>query len=282
MKQAIVDSHIHFWDPDYLSYPWLSNVTAINAPYLPADLEAAASQVDLQGIVFVEADCRPDQRLAEAQWVADLAKDEPRIRGIVASAPLEDGAAVRSHLEALARIPLVKGVRRLLQSEDLEFAVQPKFVEGVRMLADYGFSFDLCIYHPHLESVIRLVDQCPQVSFVLDHFGKPDVKDEVHEPWREQLRTLAGFPHVQCKISGLATEADHRNWTREQLRSYIEHAIAVFGPDRVIYGGDWPVSTLAIGYQQWIDTINWATPHLDDAARTKLFVENAEKFYRLR
>lgn len=282
MKQAIVDSHIHFWDPGRLSYPWLARAGAINKPYYPADLDAAASGVDLQGIVFVEADVRPDQRLAEAQWVSQLAEEEPRIRGIVASAPLEEGLAARPHLEALARIPLVKGVRRLIQSEGPEFAIQPKFVDGVRMLPDFGFSFDLCIYHPQMSAVIRLVEQCPQVSFVLDHFGKPGVKANLHDPWREQLRTLADFPNVLCKISGLATEADHKRWTREQLRPYIEHAIATFGPDRVMYGGDWPVSTQAIEYQTWIDTINWATPQLDDSARNKLFVENAVKFYRLK
>jgi L-fuconolactonase len=250
MKQAIVDSHIHFWDPGRLSYPWLARAGAINKPYYPADLDAAASGVDLQGIVFVEADVRPDQRLAEAQWVSQLAEEEPRIRGIVASAPLEEGLAARPHLEA--------------------------------MLPDFGFSFDLCIYHPQMSAVIRLVEQCPQVSFVLDHFGKPGVKANLHDPWREQLRTLADFPNVLCKISGLATEADHKRWTREQLRPYIEHAIATFGPDRVMYGGDWPVSTQAIEYQTWIDTINWATPQLDDSARNKLFVENAVKFYRLK
>ncbi len=149
------------------------------------------------------------------------------------------------------------------------------------MLPDFNFSFDLCIRQDQLDATIKLVEQCPQVSFVLDHFGKPDIKNNLIASWREQLRTLAGFPNVLCKISGLATEADHERWTREELKPYIEHAIAVFGPDRVLYGGDWPVSTQAIGWQQWVDTINWATPQLDDSARHKLFVDNAVAFYRL-
>lgn len=280
MPQAILDSHIHFWDPSHLSYPWLEG-TPISGVYLPADLLDAASQVDLQGIVFVQADCIDEQGAAEAEWVAELAQSEPRIRAIVAHAPLEKGEAVRPALDILARNKLVKGIRRLIQGEELGFCTQPDFVRGVQILPEYDFRFDICIRHPQMGDAIELVRQCPNVQFVLDHFGKPGVKDNLMSPWREQLVTLAEFPNVWCKISGLATEADHNNWTREQLRPYIEHAIATFGIDRVFYGGDWPVSTLAIDYQTWIDTINWATPQLSDAERNKLFVENAAAFYAI-
>lgn len=282
MPQAIVDSHIHFWDPNHLRYPWLAGAPAINRAHLPEDLRRAAEAVDLQGIVFVEADLHPDDRLAEVAWVSELAQAEPRIQAIVAAAPLEQGReAVRPHLEALARYPLVRGIRRLIQSEAPGFCTQPAFVAAVQSLPDYGFSFDICIKHHQAEDAIRLVEQCPHVSFILDHFGKPAVKDNLLDPWRDHLRTLAGFPNVVCKISGLATEADYQNWTQDQLKPYIDHALEVFGPDRVLYGGDWPVSTQAIGYQQWIDTINWAASHLDDDARHKLFVENARRVYRL-
>jgi L-fuconolactonase len=244
-------------------------------------LEQAAAGFSLAGIVFVEADCVGEDGLKEAEWVANLAQGEPRIQGIVAFAPLEQGERARSYLEALARIPLVKGVRRLIQSEALGFSTQPDFVKGVQMLPEFDFSFDLCIYHPQLGDVIRLVEQCPDVAFVLDHFGKPGVKARLLHPWRQQLQTLAAFPNVHCKISGLATEGDHANWTREQLKPYIEHAMAAFGVDRVMYGGDWPVSTLAIGYRQWIEIIDWATGDLADAAKEKLFYANAKRFYRL-
>lgn len=278
MPQAILDSHIHFWDPNHLSYPWLEGLP-INQTYLPEDLLVAAAAVDLQGIVFVQADCIETQGAAEAEWVAQLAQAEPRIRAIVAHASLEKGEAVRGDLEILAGNPLVKGIRRLIQSEGLGFATQPDFVRGVQMLPEFDFRFDICIRHPQMEDAIELVRQCPQVTFVLDHFGKPGVAQNLMSPWREQLVTLAGFPNVWCKISGLATEADHDNWSREQLRPYIEHTLETFGIDRVFYGGDWPVSTLAIDYQSWIDTINWATPGLSDDERNKLFVTNAAQFY---
>jgi L-fuconolactonase len=278
MPQAILDSHIHFWDPGHLSYPWLEGLP-INQVYLPADLLQAASQVDLQGIVFVQADCIAEQGADEATWVAELAQAEPRIRAIVAFAPLEKGEGARPYLEKLAQNKLVKGIRRLIQSEPLGFCTQPDFVRGVQLLPEYDMRFDICIRHPQMQDAIELVGQCPQVKFVLDHFGKPGVKDNLMSPWREELVTLASFPNVWCKISGLATEADFSNWSREQLRPYIEHAITTFGIDRVFYGGDWPVSTLAIDYQSWIDTINWATPDLSNDQRRQLFVSNAAAFY---
>jgi L-fuconolactonase len=286
MPQAIVDSHIHFWDPARLTYPWHSDAPTIAHPYLPTDLDAAANsgekRVALQGIIFLEADCLPEQRVAEVEWITELAEREPRIQAIVASAALEAGPeAMHTYLEALQLYPLVKGIRRLIQGEGPGFCIQPAFVEAVQLLPAYGFSFDICIRHYQMEDAIRLVDQCPGVSFVLDHFGKPAVKETQLDPWRNYLRVLASFPNVQAKLSGLATEADHQQWTREQLRPYIDHTIACFGVDRVFYGGDWPVSTQAIEYTEWIDVLLWATADLTDEDRHKIFVTNARSFYRI-
>lgn len=281
MDLPIVDSHIHFWDPGKLSYPWLANVPVISGPHLPPDLAQQAQEVNLQGIVFVQAGATDEAWLAEARWVTELAISEPRIRGIVAHAPLELGDGARPYLEALAGLPLVKGVRRLVQGEDVDFCIQPEFVRGVQLLADYGFSFDHTIRHEQAENTIRLVEMCPDVAIVLDHFGKPPVRAGKLEPWRTHLGELAGFPNLHCKLSGLATEADHDNWTREQLRPYIDAALETFGPDRVFYGGDWPVSTLAIGYAQWIAVLDWATEDYGDETRRQIFADNAVAFYRL-
>ena len=292
MRQAIVDSHIHFWDPARITYPWHSGAPAIAHPYLPADLQADATSgqvkhagvdsIALQGIIFVEADCRPDQRVAEVEWVTELAEQEPRIQAIVAAAPLEKGPeAIHTYLDALQLYPLVKGIRRLIQSEGPGFCTQPAFVEAVQLLPDYGFSFDICIKHHQMEDAIRLVEQCPGVSFVLDHFGKPAVKEGLLDPWRDHLRTLASFPNVQAKLSGLATEANHQQWTRNQLRPYIDHTIASFGIDRIFYGGDWPVSTQAVAYPEWIDILLWSTADLTDEDRNKIFAANARAFYRI-
>ena len=276
----IVDSHIHFWDPDYLRYHWLDDLDSINKPFLPETLtQASGEMVDIEKIVFVQCDCLPQQGLQEVAWVTQLAKNDPRIQAIVAFAPLEDGDRVQDYLEQLQAYPLVKGVRRLIQSEGEGFSTQPDFVSGVQLLADFDYRFDICIKHHQLPDVMQLVEQCPDISFVLDHIGKPDIQAQLFDPWREQIQTLASYPNVHCKISGLVTEADLKHWTREDLKPYIDYTVEVFGIERVMYGGDYPVSLLATNYQEWIRTLLWVTEDLSDDERHQLFYTNATELY---
>ena len=278
----IVDTHVHLWDPGHLSYPWLADLPAINKPHLPADFDAACGDVAVEQMVFLQCECDPAQFQRETQWVSQLAEREPRIRGIVSQAPLEHGPAARRELERLARNPLVKGVRRLIQSEpDPGFCLQSDFIAGVQLLAEFGFSFDICIAHAQMANTIKMVGECPGVRFILDHIGKPDIKGGVLDPWRDQMRQLASMANVSCKISGLATEADHDNWTADDLRPYIDHVIDCFGYDRVMYGGDWPVATLATDYPRWVQTLDDAVANASPAERRKLFHDNAIAFYRL-
>ena len=218
MEQPIVDTHVHFWDPDQLEYPWLEDVPGLNNAFLPEDYQNSSVTVNVEKIVFVECDCAPGARLDEVAWVTALAKNETRIQGIVASAPLETGEVAQGHLEELAANPLVKGIRRLLEEAAVDFCIQPGFVRGVQLLADLNFSFDICITHVQLANTINLVKQCPDVQFVLDHIGKPDIKSERFEPWRAEIKTLSQVPNVSCKISGLVTEADWEKWTRTDLK----------------------------------------------------------------
>jgi L-fuconolactonase len=277
----IVDSHIHFWDPGRLNYPWLQDISTLNHAFLPAQLAQAATAVNLQKIVFVQADCVPEDGLAEVAWVSQLAQTEPRIQGIVAFAPLENRAASATYLEQLNVLPLVKGVRRLIQSEAPGFASQPEFIHGVQQLAQFGFSFDICIVHTQMSEAIELVSQCPEVAFVLDHFGKPAIADKQSEPWAKQIRTLAQFPYVSCKLSGLVTEADWQTWTAADLRPYLEVVLDAFGPQRLMFGGDWPVSELATSYQQWVETAYTLLSNVSEADRRQIFFDNAQTFYRL-
>jgi len=212
--------------------------------------------------------------------VASLAKDDNRIQGIVAFAPLDQGEGARAYLDQLKTIPLVKSVRRLIQAEPPGFSIQPAFVASVKLLREYDLRFDLCIYHFQLPDVIELVRQCPEIEFVLDHIGKPAIRDGLLDPWRQHIRTLAQFPNVRCKISGLVTEAAPK-WIVDQLQPYIDHVIETFGIDRVMYGGDWPVVLLASSYERWIETALSATKSLTDSERQKLFSDNAKAFYRL-
>ena len=236
----------------------------------------------MDGIIFVEVDAAPGDRLKEAEWVTDLARRDGRIKAIVAAAPLELGEAVRPDLERLAALPLVRGIRRLIQSEpDLEFCLRPNFVTGVKLLAAYDLSFDICVYHHQLGSALELVRRCGQIRFVLDHVGKPDVRTGSMNPWSSHIRELAALPNVWCKLSGMATEADHKFWSRDDLRPYIDHVVESFGFGRLMFGGDWPVSTLATDYPRWVETLLWATASCTEQERRRLFRETAAEFYRL-
>ena len=203
MPAELVDSHVHFWDPGNMNYAWLQTVPSLSRSFLPNDLLASAGAGEIIKMVFVECGCSPAQALAEVEWVTKLALDEQRLQGIVAHAPLERGARCLQDLTALAQFPLVRGVRRNVEDEkDADFCIRPDFIAGVRQLARFDFSCDLCVRHRQLPALIDLVRQCPDVRFVLDHCGKPDIHHRVFDPWRRNIDTLAELPNVWCKISG--------------------------------------------------------------------------------
>lgn len=280
----LVDTHLHLWNPGVgpIRYPWLANVPMLNRPHLIEDYRRACGPVEVAKMVFVQCECDPAQSFEEAEWVMEVARNEPRIRGIVAHAPLEKGDAVEAELARLAANPLVKGIRRLIQSEpDDAFCLRPDFVRGVQALARHGLTFDLCIFHRQLANTIELVRKCPAVTFVLDHIGKPDIKGGRLDPWRAELRELAQLENVWCKLSGLATEADFATWTAADLRPYIDHVMECFGFDRVMFGGDWPVSTQATDYPRWVATVDEALRGCSKEVLRKIYVGNAEAFYRV-
>ncbi len=282
LQFPIIDTHVHLWDPSHLRYPWLDDNALLNKPYLLKDYKRACGPVSVEKMVFLQCECDFAQFRAEAAWVTSLAQQDSRVQGIVPWAPLEHGEAARADLEKFAENSLIKGVRRIIQFEpDQEFCLRPDFVKGVQALADYNLSFDICISHGQLANTIKLVAQCPNVVFILDHIGKPDIKHQLFEPWRQAIQTLADFPNVWCKVSGLVTEADYQQWTREDLKPYIDHVIDSFGFERVMYGGDWPVAYQATEYPRWVETLEWAVSDCSDAELHKLFHDNAILFYKL-
>lgn len=272
----VVDSHVHFWDPQKLRYAWLDGVPTLNRAFLTDHVPAS-----VDGIVFVQAACADEQGLDEVNFVTALAQHDARVRGIVAFAPIEDSETLRAYLAQLKTNALVKGVRRLIQDEAPGFCSAPNFVAGVQQLADYDFSFDICIRHWQLRDAIQLVRACPRVRFVLDHCGKPDIKNQILEPWRAQMYELAALPNAQCKISGLVTEADVEHWQPEDLLPFIRHVVDAFGADRVMFGSDAPVQYLASTYERWVETLREATQDLTPDAQEKLWHANAAAFYRL-
>jgi L-fuconolactonase len=279
----IVDAHVHLWNPKQFSMPWLADIPRLNRPYGLQDYREQTQDLPITAMVYIEVGVEPREALREARHVVDLAREEPRLQAIVAAAPVERGDAVREHLGSLVSIsPLIKGVRRNLQDEaEPDFCLQPDFVAGVRLLAEFNLSFDLCIKHWQLPYVIELVRCCPDTAFILDHLGKPGIKQQLLDPWQTDLRKLAGLPNVVCKISGMVTEADHEGWQPADLEPYINVVLEAFGEERVLFGSDWPVALLASPYHRWYETLQALTARLPVSARRKLWAENAQRFYRM-
>ena len=279
---SVVDSHVHLWDTGLLSYSWLSRNPTINRPHLLADYARATSGFRIDGMVFVQAEVDVPQAMDEARWVVGLARQDPRLKGVVAWAPLESGDACRPALEKLASSPLVKGIRRIIEFEpSLDFCLQSGFVKGVRMLPEFGLRFDICIKPHQMANTMALMRRCPEVPFILDHIAKPDIRGGMWEPWASRMREMASFPRCRCKISGVITEADPARWTVEGIRPYILHAIECFGPDRVLFGGDWPVVVPSARYDQWMDALLRVASELTEEERRKLFRDNAIQAYGL-
>lgn len=259
-----------------LRYDWLDGRLARRfgvAERRDAEAEAGAAE---RACVFVQAECVVGDSLAEVDWVSGLAPDLG-VRGIVARLAMEDRGGVQDELAALAERPLVVGVRRLIQDEAPGFASSDGFVAAARLVAQAGYTFDACVRHHQLPEVIALADAVPELRIVLDHLGKPDVSDAPSATWLRDLRALAERPHVTCKLSGLPAEAGD-GWTPERVTPFLDAALDAFGPDRLLFGGDWPVSWPYADWEkfvrQWIDTT--APDHAD-----AVFWTNAERSYQL-
>jgi len=270
----ILDAHIHLWDPAARHHDWLEELPSLRRRFGPEDVDAG--RYELAGAVFVQADCREDEALDEVRWVQDVA--QPLVCGIVAYAPVHRGVAAEPELDALADVPLVVGVRRLLQGGPVEAILGRRLADGVRLLAERELTFDLCVSHDQLRAVARLVEACPATSFVLDHLGKPPVAAARLDPWREDIARLAASSNVTCKLSGLATEAAP-GWTDSDVRPYLEHALEVFGPERCMIGSDWPVLILAGTIESWFDAVLGVVGRLPKHERRAVLCETATAVY---
>jgi len=284
----IIDSHIHLIDRKRFSYSWSSGsswatgAAKLNRSWTADDLFNSSIPYSIEGFVVVEADVDMPQHLDEAAWIDHTAAHDGRILACVACLPLEKGLSIEPDIARIASLSVVRGVRRLIQNmPDSSVILQRTFLDAVNLLPKYNLSFDLCVDPHQIAHTVELVRRCPSVSFVLDHIGKPEVKENRIDFWREQIRQIAALPNVVCKISGLLTQADHKNWREEQALPLIDDIFECFGVDRVLFGGDWPVLELAATYRQWVGLVDRATRHMSRADRLKIFRGNAIRTYRL-
>ncbi len=277
----IIDTHQHLWDIDRFRFSWCKSIPKLNRSFRMPDYLAAIDGVGIEKSVHVEADVDEPYMLDETRYILDLAEapDNP-LSGVVACArPEKEG--FREHLDKIAGHPLLKGIRRVLHTQPDAVGQSERFVENVKILSSYGLSFDICVLARQLPVAIHLVEQCPNVTFILDHCGVPQVKEGLLDPWRAGLREISRFPNVNCKISGLVAYADPEKWTAADLDPFVEHVLECFGWERVMFGSDWPVCTQSATLKGWVDTLSSLTADEAPENRHKLFYENAQRIYRL-
>jgi L-fuconolactonase len=242
-----IDAHQHFWHYSLQEYPWIRRgMEILRQDHLPGDLAPILRSARIDGTVTVQA----RQSLAETEWLLALAKEYPFIKGIVGWVDLRS-PDVRAQLERFCAHPAFRGVRHVVQDEPGDqFMLRPDFLQGLAALAEFGLTYDILIFPRHLPVACQVVERFPEQRFVLDHLAKPRIKDGIVEPWATGIRRLASFPNVYCKISGMVTEADWRRWQAPDFRPYLDVVFDAFGPERIMFGSDWPVCTLAGSYQE--------------------------------
>lgn len=274
----IIDTHQHFWKYDPEEYSWIGpEMKALQRDFLPEDLQKTLRQAGVDGVISVQA----RQTTGETEWLLSLAEENDFIRGIVGWVPLTD-PAVEDLLERYADRRFFKGVRHVLQDEpDPDYMLRKDFNAGIRKLKRYDLLYEILIFERHLPQTLRFVDQHPGQMFVLDHIAKPLIRDRILSPWQENLTELARRDNIFCKISGLVTEADPYHWSEDQLKPYLETVLEAFGPERLMFGSDWPVCLTACRYEQWLDIVQRFIATLSEDEQALIMAENARKVYKL-
>ncbi len=276
----IVDSHQHYWQLSQpFDYAWLNdpNLAKIKRDFLPADLKANIDAVGVDRTVFVQT----QHDLAENRWVLQLAEENDFIAGVVGWVDLTSPACEDQLLEFAPQAKFV-GVRHITQDEpDDDFIVRPDVLRGLEVLQRHQVPFDLLFFVRHLKHAATLGRRLPELPMVIDHLAKPEIKRKTMDPWRDDLRKAAQCPNIFCKLSGMITEADWDQWKPEDLKPCVEIALEAFGPERCMFGSDWPVSELAGSYDQVHAALTETLGPLSASETDQIFGGTACDFYGL-
>ncbi|MDQ3248457.1 MAG: amidohydrolase family protein [Chloroflexota bacterium] len=295
----IIDTHQHLWDLNRFRLPWAAGIDVLNRSYLTGDYLAATEGLNVVQAVYMEVDVAPDQKVAEAEYIIDLCgrSDNPTVAAVIAGYPASEDFA--DYIQRFAGNSYIKGVRQVLHGADTPsgFCLSAAFVEGIRLLGRLDLSFDLCVRPDDLGDAVKLVDQCASTQFILDHCGNadpyivaetstPNGVDPAHPPahtrrqWVDDITALGERPNVVCKISGIIARV-RPGWTAQDLAPTINHCLNAFGPDRVIFGGDWPVCLLGASYQAWVNALKTVIADRSESDQRKLLHDNAVRIYDL-
>lgn len=272
-----IDSHHHFWNYDPVKYAWIDeNMKAIRNDYVPEVLEPVLKSANIEGCVSVQA----DQTEAETDFLLSFAEKNDFIKGVVGWVDLRAGN-IEERLEYYSQHKFLKGVRHVVQEEPDDFMLGAEFQNGISHLHEYGLVYDILVFPTQLKASIALAEKFPDQPFVVDHIAKPYIKDKRIDRWAKEMKILAQNPNVQCKVSGMVTEADWTNWKEEDFTPYLDVVFEAFGADRVMYGSDWPVCLVASEYNRMMGIVENYISKYSEEDKAKIMGGNAMKFYSL-
>lgn len=276
----MVDTHVHLWDLDRFRLPWLEKNSPLARSHVIKDYQTAVAGLNVVKGVYMEVDVDPKQHVAEAEYVIDICRKggTPLVAAVIGGRPADDDFA--KYVKRFQGNKFVKGVRQVLHNPSAKAGLcnTPNFVRGIRALGDAGLSFDLCMRHGEVGDAVKLVEACKNTRFILDHCGNGPVYAKDRTQWQRDMERLAKFGNVVCKVSGIVVQARER-WKTDDLAPVINHTLATFGPDRVMFAGDWPVCTLRATFRQWVEALQAITRNRTAADNRKLFHDNAVRFY---
>jgi L-fuconolactonase len=271
-----LDSHVHFWKYNPAEYAWIDETMApLRRDFMPEDALGVMRSAGIDKCVVVQV----RQTLAETRWMLRLAEQHPFVAAVVGWVDLRSDD-LDAQIESVAHPKLV-GVRHIVQAEPDGFLSDDRFRRGVERLAHHGLAYDILIYARQMPAAIEFASRLPDIRLVLDHLGKPDIKRNGFDSWRHDLDRMAAIPNVCAKLSGLVTEADWAQWTVEDLHRYVNAAIEAFGPERLMFGSDWPVCTLAAQYGQVVEIIRTAIDERPQSEQDSMLGGTARRFWGL-
>lgn len=274
---VIIDAHQHFWNYDPVRHDWIGeDMKIIRRDFQPMDLKEVYAKNGVSACVAVQA----DQSEAETEMLLAYAKAHDFIKGVVGWVDLR-GEELDDKLSYYSFFPKLKGFRHVLQNEEPSFMLDPAFLRGIGLLQKFDLTYDILIFPRHLDAAIEMVGQFPEQRFVVDHLAKPLIKKGEIREWKEKMKVLSTHPHLYCKISGMVTEADWDNWKSDDLHPYLEAVTEIFGPDRLMFGSDWPVCLVASSYDKWLGIVRKFFSSFSPVDQAKIFGGNVNSFYRL-
>lgn len=277
LPMKIIDSHQHFWNYDPVTFDWINDsMKVLRKDFLPEDLQPVLEANGVAGCVAVQA----GQSEEETRFLLELSRQNDFIKGVVGWVDLLSDT-VEDRLAYFASNPDFKGVRHIVQSEAADFLLRDDFQRGISKLNDHNLTYDILIFPEQLRAAITMVAKFPGQTFILDHLGKPFIKDGRISSWKADLTELASHENVYCKVSGMVTEADWDQWEYNDFVPYLDTVFEAFGTQRIMFGSDWPVCKVAGSYTQVLEILKTYTAALPREDQRKIFGENAARAYNL-